>query len=146
MEAGAGSQRQLEDIRAQLAANHADIEVLRERADAADLRAHESEGHADEDRRRIDELEARTDIDRAMILELQAEGILSREHTANLEVALHSARLIGAAIGIVMASWRVDEVMAFEILKKASQDGNRKVRTLAEEIVHTGDVSRLRAG
>ena len=147
------------------------IDELSSRADAADQRAHASESRADkselraddsatradaaeartdaedvrsrDDRRRIGEVEGRLDVHEEMIGELQAEGLISSEQAANLEVALQSARTIGAAIGIVMTLHLVSEVGAFELLKKASMDGNRKLRLVAEEVVLTGDAPGL---
>ena len=57
-----------------------------------------------EDSRRIDELEARVALNREVILELQGDGLVAREQVQDLEAALESARVIGAAVGIVMAS------------------------------------------
>ena len=74
-----------------------------------------------DDRRRIADVEGRLDVHEEMIAELQAEGLISSERAAHLEVALQTARMIGAAIGIVMTLYRVSEVGAFELLKKASQ-------------------------
>lgn len=73
-----------------------------------------------------------------MIGELQAEGLISSAQAANLEVALQSARTIGAAIGIVMASCHLSDIAAFEVLTKESMDTNRKLRLVAEETVLTG--------
>jgi signal transduction histidine kinase/CheY-like chemotaxis protein len=58
----------------------------------------------------------------------------------HLEVALRSSRRIGAAIGIIMERARIPEDEAFALLRKASQDGNRKLRDVAEQIVLTGTV------
>lgn len=58
----------------------------------------------------------------------------------NLQVALGSNRRIGAAIGIIMERERITEDEAFLRLRKASQDGNRKLRDLADQIVLTGTV------
>ena len=98
-----------------------------------------------EDSRRIDELEARVALNREVILELQGDGLVAREHVQNLEAALESARVIGAAVGIVMAEYRCTQADAFETLKKASQDHNVKLRRLAEGLVLTGDVGALRS-
>ena len=122
-------QHQVDRIRADLSMNRVDIDALL--------------GRAADDHRRIDHLEERADLDDELIAELRAEGMLSREQTANLVEALRSSRKIGAAMGIVMAHRRVGEDAAFEILRKASQDGNRKVRVIADEIVRTGDVANL---
>lgn len=138
------SQRRFEELRDQVAANRIDLDALQSRADKANHRADASEHRADDDRRRVDKLEARVDVDEAMIAELQADGVLSREHAAQMEEALRSSRRIGAAIGIVMANHKVREQAAFEILSKAS---HRKLRLLADELVETGDVNSLpRAG
>ena len=134
-EPGAGdTKRQLDAMSAQLAENHADIEALQEGAEAVVERVDEAD-------HRIEDLEARTAVDREMIAELQAEGLISSQHAADLEAALQMSRTIGAAIGILMASFRVTEVSAFEILRKASMDRNVKLRKLADEIVLTGDAS-----
>ena len=126
---GEDLQHQVDRLRADLSISRADIDAL--------------QGRSADDHRRIGELEERADLDDELIAELRAEGILSREQTANLEEALRSSRKIGAAMGIVMASRRVGEDAAFEILRKASQDSNRKVRVIADEIVRTGDVASL---
>lgn len=119
-------------------------DTLEIRADEASRRASASEGLAAVHGEQIETLEGRINIDQAMIAELQADGLLSREHVEHLEKALSSSRKIGAAVGIVMASHRVDEAHAFQLLSKASQDTNRKLRVLAEDLLATGDVSDLR--
>ncbi|HET9647208.1 MAG TPA: ANTAR domain-containing protein [Microlunatus sp.] len=150
-------QTQIDELRERLAAGRADIdsllgradeanhraEVLEGRADAADRRADSSDELSADDRRRIDDLEAHVDVDRAMILELQAEGLISQKHAEQLQEALHTSRRIGAAIGIVMATRKVSEAHAFLTLSRASQNSNRKVRVIADELVDTGDVSDL---
>jgi hypothetical protein len=122
-------QHQVDKLRADLTINRADLDAL--------------QGRAADDHRRIDHLEERADLDGELIAELRAEGILSREQTSNLEEALRSSRKIGAAMGIIMASRRVDEDGAFAILRKASQNTNRKLRVIAEEVVRTGDIANL---
>jgi hypothetical protein len=56
----------------------------------------------------------------------------------NLEIALESSRVIGMAMGIVMSSRLVTADQAFEALRKASQDSNRKLREVAAEVTETG--------
>lgn len=157
-------QERFEELSERVAANRADIDALQghandvnhrtaagdlragaseARAEASQARADASEARADDDRRRISELEDRADIDRELIAELQADGVLNREHAEQMRNALHSSRMIGAAIGIIMASRNVTEEAAFELLRSASQQANRKVRILADEVVRTGDVSDL---
>lgn len=165
------SRTRLEELGALMDASRADIDTLQTRADAADQRADASEARAEEanrradasqarareadrradasemraahDRQRIEAVESRLDLDRALIQALQDEGLVNREHAAHLEEALRSSRRIGAAIGIVMANRRVSEDVAFEMLSRASQDGNRKLRLVAEDIVHSGDTVGL---
>ena len=62
----------------------------------------------------------------------------------NLELALTSARGIGAAVGILMADQRITYGDAFELLVLASQHDNRKLRDVAEDILRTGDVTGVR--
>ena len=97
-------------------------------------------------RDRVGELERRAEVDGVLIAELRAEGLLSRQHAEHLEEALRSSRKIGAAIGIVMTHHNLNEQDAFELLREASMNSNRKLRSLAEEVVLTGDVSLLEAG
>lgn len=150
-------QEQIDDLRSR--ANAADRRACasESRADKAELRADDSatraeaaEGRTDEedvrardDRLRIAHVEGRLDVHQEMIAELQAEGLVSSDRAAHLEVALQTARTIGAAIGIVMTLYSVHEAGAFELLRKASQDNNRKLRLVAEEVVLTGDVDGL---
>jgi len=92
--------------------------------------------------RRIKRLEARSEVDRETIIELRAAALVSAEHAANLTVALQTSRRIGAAIGILMATHGVTESGAFEILKKASQDSNRKLSAVAEAVVRAATAGR----
>ena len=143
-------QRQVDELRERIAGNRTDIDALQARADeanhravAGEARADASEARADETQRRVEKLEARAEVDQKVIAALQADGILAREHVTHLEEALRSSRRIGAAIGIVMISRKVTEADAFEILSRASQQANRKLRLLADEVAATGDVSQL---
>ncbi len=132
-----------EELRARVDANRVDIDDLTRRADESNHRAGVSDEVSAEFDHRISQLEAHTEIDRELIAQLQADGLLAMEHAAHLEEALRSARLIGAAIGIVMADRKVTEAQAFAILKSASQRANRKLRVLAEDLVRTGDPTGL---
>lgn len=140
-----GLAQQVERLRAEVSASRADIDALQVGTEELSDRAAASEQLADEDRQRVDELQSRVDVDHELILELQAEGLVNAELADHLLVALRTSRLIGAAIGIVMAAAKVSEVAAFEILRSASQSANRKLRVLAEEVVETGEVTGLPA-
>ena len=151
------SREQFEELRDQVASSRKDIDALqadghvnRARADANEVRADKAELRADDlhartdlHGHRMDRFEDRLDVDEAMIAELQRDGLVSQEHARHLEGALRSSRLIGAAMGIVMANQQVDETDAFQVLSKSSQNTNRKLRDLAEDIVRTGDASGL---
>ncbi|WP_051750254.1 GAF and ANTAR domain-containing protein [Phycicoccus jejuensis] len=58
-----------------------------------------------------------------------------RELAGQLEQAMASRAVIEQAKGVIMAMRGVPEHDAFEILRKASQDRNVKVRLLAEDVV-----------
>jgi hypothetical protein len=62
----------------------------------------------------------------------------AEEQSANLRTALDSSRQIGAAVGILMAHHRVTQDRAFELLRTASQQLQRKLRDIAERVVETG--------
>ena len=115
------------------------------RIEASALRADASDERDDEQDDRLGDLQEHVALDRRMIAELQAEGLVSTKHAAELEVAMRTARKIGAAIGIVMAAEQVSEESAFASLAKASQNANVKLRVLAEEVVSTGDPTLTRS-
>jgi hypothetical protein len=131
-------QRQIDELTQRVLGNRADIDALSRRADDANHRA-------DDAKHRADASEARAEVDREMIAELQADGIVSQEHAAQMEEALRSSRKIGAAIGVIMTSRQLDEEQAFAVLKAASQNSNRKMRDIADELVSTMGVSDSRS-
>ena len=62
-------------------------------------------------------------------------GHAQEEH--HLNQALHSRKVIGQAIGILMERFRIDEDRAFQFLLRASSTSNIKLRDVAEELVTT---------
>jgi GAF domain-containing protein len=56
----------------------------------------------------------------------------------NLHVALASRETIGEAIGILMERERITANQAFDVLRRASQHLNVKLREVAENLVETG--------
>ena len=128
-------QAQIDAIVQQMTSNRSDIGALSDRADASEARADASEVRADAAETRADVSEAQAQVDRDMIAELQRDGVLSREHAAQMEEALKSSRVIGAAIGMIMASRGLSEAAAFEVLQTASQHSNRKLREIAADLV-----------
>lgn len=67
-----------------------------------------------------------------------ALAIRTAEKDANMVVALDGRKLIGQAQGILMERYGLDDVRAFEILKRYSQNHNAKLRQVAAQLVATG--------
>ena len=84
--------------------------------------------------------DAGAERDRRLVAELQAEAERREGRIADLEEALGSARDIGAAVGIVMAANRCSQGDAFATLVRASQNSNRKLREVADEVVLRGEL------
>lgn len=62
----------------------------------------------------------------------------ARDRAVNLQRALASNRRIGMAMGVLMASHKVTEDDAFTLLRIASQNTNRKLLDVADEVIATG--------
>jgi GAF domain-containing protein len=62
-------------------------------------------------------------------------GVQQRDRADNLALALDSNREIGKAVGLLMASHKLTDEQAFNVLKKTSQDMNRKLAEIAVEYV-----------
>ena len=54
---------------------------------------------------------------------------------SQLTFARDSNRRIGMAMGIVMNQRQVDEAHAFDVLRRTSQNTNRKLRDIAEDVI-----------
>jgi hypothetical protein len=74
------------------------------------------------------------------LVELTVAGRRDRERATNLEIALDSNRQIGIAIGILMARDLVTADQAFDRLRDASQRTHRKLRSIADDVVNTGQL------
>jgi hypothetical protein len=61
-----------------------------------------------------------------------------RERTDNLQLALASREIIGQAQGIMMERERITADQAFDLLRRASQHLNLKLRDVAQSLVDTG--------
>lgn len=78
------------------------------------------------------------DIAIAHILAQHASvAISSVRHRVTMAQAVDARRLIGQAIGILMERYDLDGDRAFEVLKRYSQDTNRKLRDVAYELIAT---------
>ena len=62
-----------------------------------------------------------------------------QSQNVNLQAALVSRELIGQAQGILMERERVSAEQAFDILRRASQHLNEKLRDVAQNLVETGE-------
>lgn len=63
-----------------------------------------------------------------------------QQKIAHLEVALETNRVIGAAVGIVMARRNLPYPRAFQLLSILSQTTNAKLVAFAQSVVHHGDL------
>ncbi len=57
------------------------------------------------------------------------------DEVAQLRVALESSRLISAAVGMLMERHSLSREDAFEVLSRASQASNVKIRVIAEQMI-----------
>lgn len=92
------------------------------------------------------ELDAFTDRDVAegLLLTTHAAQAVAaahlRERTKNLEKALSSNRDIGTAVGVLVSQHKVTRDQAFDLLRIASQNTNRKLHDVALDVIDTGTV------
>jgi AmiR/NasT family two-component response regulator len=73
-----------------------------------------------------------------LVDELQARVRSAELRAAGLEAALASNRRIGMAVGVLMCRHQLTDEQAFALPRTASQQGNVKVRELAETVIATG--------
>ena len=66
-----------------------------------------------------------------------AAAILASRHGEQLQSALSTRDRIGQAKGIIMERFNIDDVQAFEMLRKLSQDGNVRLVDIAERVINT---------
>ncbi|WP_138732536.1 ANTAR domain-containing protein [Modestobacter excelsi] len=66
-----------------------------------------------------------------------AAAVMEIEH---LRAGLQTSRCIGMAMGILMTRRGLTEAAAFDVLARASQNANRKLRDVADDVVLTGEL------
>lgn len=66
-----------------------------------------------------------------------AAALLAGKHTEQLTSALTTRDRIGQAKGIIMERYQVDDVQAFEMLRRLSQDSNTKLVDVAQQVIDT---------
>jgi ANTAR domain-containing protein/GAF domain-containing protein len=64
--------------------------------------------------------------------------LLAKDHAENLMKAFESNREIGVAMGVLMQTHQFTRQQAFDVLRVASQDSNRKLADIAVEVADTG--------
>lgn len=121
-------QQQIDDLVALVTKDRTEIDALAARAE-------ETLARITVNRADIDALQDFVTLNRELIAELQSEGVVSREHTDQLEKALTTSRTIGAAVGVLMASRDVGQDEALQLLREASSRSNTPMRELAQVIV-----------
>lgn len=70
--------------------------------------------------------------------------LLATNRAVNLERALQSNREIGVAMGILMQRNQFTRQQAFDVLRVASQNSNRKLADIASEVADTGSLTITR--
>lgn len=68
----------------------------------------------------------------------EADLAAAREKIVHLERALITSRRIGTAVGILMATYKVTDRAAFDMLVMASQNRSCKLHEIAEQVNDTG--------
>jgi AmiR/NasT family two-component response regulator len=74
------------------------------------------------------------------ILEMLERLDAADSKAEHLQLALNRSRDIGAAVGILMAQHKVQQADAFDLLRRTSQDQNRKLHEVALAVVSTGEL------
>lgn len=64
----------------------------------------------------------------------------ARDMADNLQAALESRAVIDQAKGVLMERYKLTPDQAFQLLARASMHTNRKVRDIADHLVHTGEL------
>lgn len=80
------------------------------------------------------------DIRAARLATYGAVAIASAQQHESLLQAIEAGKRTSQAIGILRERFTIDEVRAFEILKRYSQDNNTKLRNVAQHLLDTGQL------
>ena len=68
--------------------------------------------------------------------------VQAQQTATQLQMALTTNRQIGVAVGVLMAREKVTSERAFDLLRVRSNNTNRKLRDVAEEVALTGQLSQ----
>ncbi|GAA2038122.1 GAF and ANTAR domain-containing protein [Terrabacter terrae] len=84
------------------------------------------------------------DLSEGLLLTTHAAQVVAaahlRDRAENLERALQSNRDIGTAVGVLIAQHKLTRDQAFDLLRIASQNTNRKLHDVALDVIDTGTV------
>ncbi|MGH3414606.1 MAG: GAF and ANTAR domain-containing protein [Marmoricola sp.] len=81
------------------------------------------------------------DRDHARVFATHATAtLLSVQEREHLRIAVESRTTIGQAQGILMARYELDAGQAFSVLRRYSENANRKLRVVAEQVVSDGQL------
>jgi hypothetical protein len=69
---------------------------------------------------------------------LAISAAAARENAAHLQRALANSREIGVAMGVLMNQHKISRKQAFDLLRVASQNSNRKLADIATDVADTG--------
>ncbi len=90
---------------------------------------------------------ARLIVNQAVAVVFQARAAdaarRAETHNAHLRKALGTNREIGIALGIIMTTLHTTLEPAFELMRMTSQSSNRKIRDIADDIVHDGGIGSI---
>ncbi|WP_299960620.1 ANTAR domain-containing protein [uncultured Modestobacter sp.] len=75
---------------------------------------------------------------RAELAQSRANAEVLAGRIDHLQKAVQSNRRIGMALGILMTHHQLTEAEAFNRLVQSSQQQNRKLAAIAEEVIYTG--------
>ena len=63
-----------------------------------------------------------------------------RDRADNLQAALESRAVIDQAKGVLIERYKLTPDQAFQLLARASMNADRKLRDVADHLVHTGEL------
>lgn len=85
----------------------------------------------------VDAFDAEAETIGAVLAAHAAAAIMASRQSEQLESALSTRDRIGQAKGIIMERYDVDDVAAFEMLRKLSQDSNTRLAEVAARVIET---------
>lgn len=84
-----------------------------------------------------DAFDAEAETVGAILAAHAAAAIMASRESEQLESALSTRDRIGQAKGIIMERYNVDDIAAFEMLRRLSQDTNTKLVAVADRVIET---------